>query len=104
MSPYSAVGSVRVYWSRVTRLTVGQCTGLLTGVDFTRGLRNAGGYGVAEAVGSGLGDAGAVRSAMAFSNAAMVAASTTPVGSTPSSVWKAMRASVSSGVQMPSTG
>ena len=42
--------------------------------------------------------------AIAFSSAAMVASSTVPVGLTPSSVWNAFRALVSSGVHAPSTG
>ncbi len=42
--------------------------------------------------------------AMAFSSAATVAASTAPVGLTPNSVWNSFSASVSAGVQVPSTG
>ena len=40
----------------------------------------------------------------AFSKAATVAGSTTPVVGTPSLVWNALSASVSSGVHWPSTG
>jgi hypothetical protein len=43
-------------------------------------------------------------SAIAFWSAAIVAASTVPVGGTPSATWKFFRASVSAGVQVPSTG
>ena len=56
------------------------------------------GDGVAEGV------AGCLASAIAFSSAATVAASTSPVGLTPSSVWKAFTASVRAGVHSPSTG
>ena len=42
--------------------------------------------------------------AIAFFTAVTVAASTVPVGLTPSSVWKLLRASVSAGVHSPSTG
>ena len=44
------------------------------------------------------------RAAMASWKAARVAASTSPVGSTPSSVWKAWSAAVSSSVHSPSMG
>jgi hypothetical protein len=50
------------------------------------------------------GDADTFAVAMACSNAAIVAASTVPVGLTPSSVWKDIRASVKAGVHFPSTG
>ena len=49
-------------------------------------------------------DGSSCASAIAFSSAAIVAASTAPVGFTPSSVWKSLSASVSSGVHSPSTG
>ena len=43
-------------------------------------------------------------SAMASSSASNVAVSTSPLGVTPRAVWNAVSASVSSGVQVPSTG
>ena len=49
-------------------------------------------------------DDGGLAMAMACSRAAMVAASTVPVGSTPNAVWKDFSASVKAGVHFPSTG
>ena len=54
--------------------------------------------------GVGRGGLGLAPSAIARSRAAIVAASTAPVGFTPSSVWNAFSASVRAGVHSPSTG
>src|SRR6476646_2226599 len=61
----------------------------------------AGGAVAGGAVGGGVPSWSA---ASACSKAAIVAASTTPVGSTPSAVWKSFNAAVSSSVQTPSIG
>jgi hypothetical protein len=49
-------------------------------------------------------DDGGLAVAMACSSAAMVAASTVPVGSTPNAVWNDFSASVKASVHFPSTG
>src|SRR3954454_21556780 len=62
------------------------------------------GFGASVGAGAVVGVLPGSRLATACWKAAIVAASTTPVGSTPSAVWKSFKACVSSSVQMPSTG